>query len=665
MRFKTTTFTVFLAVFLGSITGWAQPTNAPAAPESKYDYHEAFNSRFYTANGNEYRSAGGQPGHAYWQNRTDYQITVSLNETTDEIKGKATLTYTNNSPDALPFLWLYLEQNLFAKDSRGAAIVPVRGSRYTGMGDAFGMNIKSVKAVSKDGKTLADVKYIISDTRMQVWLSKELAPKTGKTKLVIEYSYICPVMGADRTGIQPTKNGKIYSIAQWYPRMCVYDDIAGWNTVPYTGPGEFYSDYGNFDVSITAPASHAVVCSGEILNPSEVYTAAQVKRWAEAKASDKTVIIRSKEEVGALAANPASGNKTWKFKIKNARDAAWASSSAFIIDASRINLPSGKKSLAISAYPVESDGTAAWGRSTEYSKASIEHYSNKWFEYPYPAAINVASNVGGMEYPGIVFCGYNAKGRGLWGVTDHELGHNWFPMIVGSNEKWHGWMDEGFNTFINGLSTNAFNNGEYKSGPQNMQQIGGRLTNPKMEPILSTPAGMKENNIGSLLYFKPAVGLHLLRNQILGEERFDLAFRTYIQRWAYKHPAPDDFFRTMEDVSGEDLAWFWRGWFLNNWQLDQSVREVKYVDNDPAKGVLITIDNLEKMPMPVELELKTVSGKTSRIKLPVEVWERNTSWTLKAPVEEALELVVLDPDKALPDMNAANNSWKAGDKKGY
>ena len=198
-----------------------------------------------------------------------------------------------------------------------------------------------------------------------------------------------------------------------------------------------------------------------------------------------------------------------------------------------------------------------------------------------------------------------------------------------------------------------------------MQQLGGRLTNPKMEPILSTPAGMKENNIGSLLYFKPAVGLQLLRTEILGEERFDLAFKTYIQRWAYKHPTPDDFFRTIEDVSGEDLAWFWRGWFLNNWQLDQSLREVKYVNDDPAKGALITIDNLEKMPMPVELELKTVSGKTSRIKLPVEVWERNTSWTFKAPVEEALESVVLDPDKALPDMNAANNSWKAGDKKGY
>ena len=622
---------------------------------------------FYTSNGTEFRSASGQPGPAYWQNRTDYQLTASLNETSNEITGKAILSYTNNSPDPLPFAWLFLEQNLFAKDSRGAAIVPLRGSRYDTDGEAFngGMKIKSVKLVAADGKALTDAKYIISDTRMQVWFPKELSPKTGKAKLVIEYSYICPLMGADRTGIQPTKNGKMFSIAQWYPRMCVYDDIYGWNTLPYTGPGEFYSSYGDFDVSITTPASHAVVCSGELLNPAEVFNATMAKRWAEAKTSDNTVMIRSKEEVEALVAKPATGTKTWKFRIKNARDVAWASSTAFIVDAAKINLPSGKKSLAVSVYPVESEGTNAWGRSTEYSKASIEYYSKKWFEYPYPMAINVASNIGGMEYPGIVFCGFTAKTGGLWGVTDHELGHNWFPMIVGSNERLHGWMDEGFNTFINGLSTAAFNNGEYKSGASNIQQVGPRLTNQKMEPILSAPANMKEGNIGSLLYFKPAVGLTLLRTQILGEERFDLAFKTYIQRWAFKHPTPEDFFRTIENVSGENLNWFWRGWFINNWQLDQAVKEVKYVNDDPAKGVLITIDNLEKMPMPVVLDIKTVSGKTTRVKLPVEIWERNTSWTFKAPVAEAVESVTIDPDKAFPDINPANNTGKPAEKRGY
>jgi hypothetical protein len=665
--FKTNTFVTLAILLFAGIPSWSQTSTGATAPETKYDYQEAFNSMFYTSNGTEYRSASGQPGPAYWQNRTDYQLTAALNETSNEITGKAILSYTNNSPDALPFVWLYLEQNLFAKDSRGAAIVPLRGSRYDAKGEAFdgGMKIKSVKLVPAYGKKLSDAKYIINDTRMQIWFPKELAPKTGKAKLVIEYSYICPAMGADRTGIQPTKNGKMYSIAQWYPRMCVYDDVYGWNTIPYTGPGEFYSSYGDFDVSITTPASHAVVCSGELLNPSEVLNATQAKRWAEAKTSDNTVMIRTKEEVEALVVKPVAGKKTWKFRIKNARDVAWASSAAFIVDAAKINLPSGKKSLAVSVYPAESEGAKAWGRSTEYSKASIEYYSKKWFEYPYPAAINVASNVGGMEYPGIVFCGWRANNGGLWGVTDHELGHNWFPMIVGSNERLHGWMDEGFNSFINGLSTAAFNNGEYKGAPQNLQQSAGRLTNQKMEPILSAPANMKESNIGSLLYFKPAVGLTLLRTQILGEERFDLAFKTYIRRWAFKHPTPEDFFRTIENVSGENLAWFWRGWFIYNWQLDQAVREVKYVNDDPAKGVLITIDNLEKLPMPVVIEIKTVSGKTTRVKLPVEVWERNASWTFKAPVDEAVESVTLDPDKAYPDINPENNSWKPAEKKGY
>lgn len=658
------TLTVLLFV---ALAGHSQTNTATAAPESKYDYHEAFSSMFYTSNGTEFRSASGMPGPGYWQNRADYQLTASLNETTNEIAGKAVITYTNNSPDPMGFVWLYLEQNIFNKDSRGAAIVPLRGSRYDSKGESFdgGMKIKSVKLVGADGKSMTEAKYIISDTRMQVWFPKELSPKHGKAKLQIEYSYLCPAAGGDRTGIQNTKNGKMYAIAQWYPRMCVYDDIYGWNTIPYTGPGEFYSNYGDFDVTITVPATHAVVCSGELLNPTEVFTPAQARKWAEAKTSDKTVIVRSREEVESAAGKSNTGTKTWKFRIKNARDAAWASSAAFIVDAAKINLPSGKKSMAVSVYPVESDGATAWGRSTEYAKASIEHYSAKWFEYPYASAINVASNVGGMEYPGIVFCGYTAKNAGLWGVTDHELGHNWFPMIVGSNERLHGWMDEGFNTFINGISTDVFNKGEYKGGTPNIQQVGSRLTNQKVEPILSAPANMKESNIGSLLYFKPAVGLNLLRNQILGEERFDLAFKTYIQRWAYKHPTPEDFFRTIENVAGENLNWFWRGWFINNWQLDQAVKEVKYVSDDPSKGVLITIDNLEKLPMPVILDIKTVSGKTTRVKLPVEIWERNTSWTFKAPVNEAVESVIIDPDKVFPDINPANNSGKPADKKGY
>ena len=233
-------------------------------------------------------------------------------------------------------------------------------------------------------------------------------------------------------------------MAQWFPRMCVYDDIEGWNVLPYLGAGEFYLEYGNFEYSINAPASHIVVGSGELVNPAEVYTAEQMKRWNAAAASDKTVIIRGAEEVTNPNSRPAKERLTWKFKCQNARDVAFSSSKAFILDAAKINLPSGKKAMAVSAYPVESDGTNAWARSTEYVKASIEYYSNWLYEYTYPVATNVAGVVSGMEYPGIIFCGFEDQTASLWGVTDHEFGHNWFPMIVGNNERKFAWMDEGF-----------------------------------------------------------------------------------------------------------------------------------------------------------------------------------------------------------------------------
>ncbi len=257
------------------------------------------------------------------------------------------------------------------------------------------------------------MKYTIDDTRMQVDLPKYLKSNGGTAKIKIEYSFVSPADGADRMGYLQTKNGKIFTVAQWYPRVEVYDDLKGWNTVPYLGPAEFYLEYGNFDVTITAPDNFYVVASGELQNPRDVYSSEQIKKWDEAKNSEKTVVIRSAAEAGTNSGK--GGTKTWKFKMNQSRDFAFAASPAFILDAARINLPSGKKTLAISAYPVESDGQNAWSRSTEYTKASIEHYSKQWFEYPYPNAVNVAGITNGMEYPGIVFCEYQAKGSSLWG----------------------------------------------------------------------------------------------------------------------------------------------------------------------------------------------------------------------------------------------------------
>lgn len=623
-----------------------------------YDPHAAFNPLFYTQNGNEFRSASGYPGPKYWQNRADYQITANLDEAKNLVTGTVTITYKNNSPDKLPYLWLQMDQNLFSESSRGNSLIAA-GSRYGARGEKVdgGYKIEGLSVAQK----AKPVKFtsITEDTRMQIRLDQPLAANGEVITIKMNFSFIIPINGSDRMGHLTTKNGEIFSIAQWFPRMAVYDDIIGWNTLPYWGAGEFYCEYGDVDFAVTAPASHIVMGSGELVNPQEVFTATQLSRWNKAKQSDKVVTIRSEEEVTDPKSRPGAGKLTWKFKIKNTRDVAWASSKAFVVDAARINLPSGKKSLAISAHPVESNGKDGYGRGAEYVKASIEYYSKKWFEYPYPMAINVASNVGGMEYPGIVFCGWKAKNGSAWGVIDHEFGHTWFPMIVGSNERKYGWMDEGFNTFINGLSAAEFNNGEYKRKPADMQAVGKSLADDKLEYVMLTPDAMKEANIGMNLYYKPGFGLNILRDQVLGADRFDYAFKKYVENWAFKHPTPFDFFRSMENGAGEDLSWFWRGWFLENWKTDQAIAEVKEVKKDGAiVGYNIQIANLEKMPMPIILEVKTKSGKTDVIKLPVDIWMRNTSWTINYPTTEEVVSVTLDPEKVLPDSNDSNNTWK-------
>ena len=641
---------LFISLCTMSFIGLAQDKITSA-----YDPHALFSPLFYSNGETITRAATGEPNVGYWQNRADYSITASLNEVSHQVTGTVTITYKNNSPHALPFLWLQLDQNLFNKDSRGQTRMPVGvRSRYGDAANGFsgGYNITNVKL------NAATANYIIEDTRMQIRLPKAMAGGGDVATIKMDYTFVIPEYGADRCGIVNTKNGDIFTVAQWYPRMCVFDEIQGWNTLPYLGPSEFYLEYGDFDYTITAPASHIVVASGELLNPTEVLTAVQNDRLAKAKKSDKTIIIRSEKEVTDPASRPKGNTLTWHYKIKNSRDASWASSKSFIWDAAKINLPSGKASLAMSVYPAESNGDKAWGRATEFTKNSIENYNKRWFEFPYPVATNVASNVGGMEYPGIVFCGWKATEDELFNVTDHEFGHTWFPMIVGSNERKYGWMDEGFNTFINSLAHEDFNKGEFKDTPKNMEPMAQYMFGANSEPIMSTPDAMREANIGTALYLKPGYGLELLRNEIIGANRFDYAFKTYIQRWAYKHPTPWDFFRTMDNVAGEDLSWFWKGWFLENYKLDQAIVSVKYLNDVQADGAVVTIANLDQMAMPVTIAYETASGKKGIIKLPVEVWNNTATWKVKLPTTEKLISVVIDPNKILPDMNFANNSWK-------
>jgi hypothetical protein len=635
-------------VFMGLLALISTAANA----QSKYSAYELFHPLWNYGPVSSARSAAGVPGPGYWQNSADYKIAVSLDDVANKITGDVEITYKNNSPDKLPFLWLQLDQNSFNTQSRGGKTTPISGGRFGNLAFDGGYKIESVTI---DGKP---ANFIVEDTRMQIRLAAPLAEKVGTAKIKIAYSFTSPENASDRMGIQQTKNGAIYTVAQWFPRVCVYDDIEGWNVLPYLGAGEFYLEYGNFEYSINAPASHIVVGSGELLNPTEVYTADQVKKWAAAANSETTVVIRSAAEITDPASRPAKDRLTWKFKCANARDVAFASSKAFILDACRINLPSGKKSMAVSVYPVESDGKDAWARSTEYVKASIEHYSNWLYEYTYPVATNVAGIVSGMEYPGIIFCGYIDKTASLWGVTDHEFGHNWFPMIVGSNERKFAWMDEGFNTFINFYSTDAFNKGEYKNRKFDMHAIAKSMFRETADPIMSIPDVIQTRNLGWEAYNKPGFGLRILREHILGADRFDYAFKNYINKWAFKHPTPMDFFRAMEDGAGEDLGWFWRAWFYELWRLDQSVKEVDYVEQDPAKGAVITIENLDKMAMPAVVEVELTSGEKERFTFPVEIWQRGSSWTFRTSTKLPIKSVVVDPDHSFPDMDSKNNTWK-------
>ncbi len=627
------------------------------AQTSKFDQHEAFAPLFYPNYGDEVRAPDGSPGPKYWQNAADYKINVTLDPDKHTIAGEVIIEYTNNSPFQLPYVWLHLDQNIYSLKSRAVATTAPTGGRWANRNEFDGgYNIESV-ALVQGGKEAA-ANYLIDDTRMKVTLTDAMKAQGGKLTLKIKYNFTIPEYGTDRMGRIKLEQGWVYEIAQWFPRMCVFDNDLGWNTLPYLGQGEFYQDYGDITFSVTAPASLIIVGSGELLNPAEVFTKEQHQRWEAAKKSDKTVMIRDPKEVGQANSRPNVKSLTWKFKCLNTRDVAFAASTGFILDAARINLPSGKTSLAVSAYPKESIGNDAWSRSTEYVKGAIEFYSKYLVEYPYPTAINVAGIVGGMEYPGIVFCSYRSKGASLWGVTSHEFGHIWFPMIVGSNERRFPWMDEGFNTFINYLAEQDFNKGEY-FGSRGLNNVRGRALFPDAkESIMNIPDVQQPTNLGPLAYRKPGFGLYLLREFVLGHERFDAAFKGYAEAWSYKHPTPYDFFRYIENHTGENLNWFWRGWFMDTWLIDQAVTDVKYVNDDPKQGSLITIATLEKLPMPATVQIKEENGKVSTVKLPVEIWYRGANWTFKHASTSNVVEVTVDPDNLYPDVNQENNKWK-------
>jgi hypothetical protein len=630
-----------------------------AADDAGFVPRESFAPFVMPDPANAYRAASGLPGPGYWQNRADYSIKAKLDPTSDTLTGDETITYTNHSPDTLAVLWLQLDQDRYRSDARGTFADEQFPKEFT-----TGYKIESVDIL--DGKVFQHAAWTVVDTRMQVTLPVPLKPKDGRIQLRIHWHYSVPGPFGGRTDVDHSKDGDIFEIAQWYPRLCVYDDIRGWDTAPYLAQ-EFYLEYGDIDYSVTVPWDMLVVGSGELMDPKDVLTATQIKRLAQARHSDATVMIRSPEEVTDPATRPVQqGDLTWHFQMKQTRDVAFGASKAYVWDAARINLPQGKTALAMSAYPVESAGDAAWGRATEYLKASTEYFSKQWAPYTYPVAINEAGSAGGMEYPGITFDAKEAKGTSLHGVIAHEIGHDWFPMMVGSDERRDAFMDEGFNTFIDVYEADAFNHGEF--APKRDSEYAPGKGNPAEElvPIIADPDAPPPLTRGDLIleryrhpitYFKSAYGLVLLREVILGPERFDASFRRYIAAWAFKHPKPSDFFRFMDSDAGEDLSWFWRGWYQHNWSLDQAVTDVKPVDGDWSKGAAVTLANRGKLPMPTTLEVDYVDGSKKDLRIPVEIWMLHTSWTITVQGTQAVKSVTLDPQRLLPDMDRSDDSF--------
>jgi hypothetical protein len=664
---------LLFALMLAAGASWAKPSLAASLPtvamplsgQTRYDPKLAFAPLTLPGSVNRYRSGNGAPGPNYWQNRVDYDIKARIDVPSKVLAATEVITYANNSPDVLPSIWIQLDQNIYRPDSR--ATRGGGGRRGRGASNfTDGYVIDSVEVLR--GKAWSKLSSVTSDTRMNVRLDQPLR-SGAKVNIRIVYHYTIPGVSGGRTSWVDTKNGPIFDIAQWFPRMAVYDDVRGWDTLPYLGQ-EFYLEYGDINYAVTVPADMIVAGGGTLLNPLEVLTAIQRTRLAQAAKSDATVIVRSPEDVIWDASWPSSSNeKTWRYHFANTRDVAFSASRSFVWDAAKTNLPGGKTILAESVYPVESAGDASWGRSTEYLKDSVEHFSQRWYSYPYPTAWSIAGGSSGMEYPGMAFDGITDKGKDLFWITAHEIGHTWFPMTVGSDERRDAWIDEGFNTFIDTFESDEFKGGvygpkrdsEYAPGGGNpVDEILPILADPDAPQILSRADTIPEKYRHSVTYFKSALGLRLLRDVILGPDRFDPAFRKFIADWAFKHPKPSDFFREMASEGGEDLDWWWRGWYLNNWRLDLALSDFAYIGGDAANGATVAVESRDKLVMPSVLEVRYTNGHSTRINLPVETFIQRAKTTVTLPPDGPIAMVTLDPDHCLPDHDRSNNVISPG-----
>jgi len=612
-----------------------------------------------------YRSAGGEPGHAYWQNRADYAIEAVLDTAKQEIRGTERITYQNNSPDALAFLWLQLDQNIFEPGSINQRTSPpplvFGGTPFVMASQGFvgGLVVTRLEA---GGRRLPHYTW---DTMTRVDLPAPLAPG-GAITLDLAWSFPIPIYGAGRMG----RDGPLYEIAQWYPRMAVYDDVHGWNTLPYIGAGEFYLEYGDYDVRVTLPAAFIMASTGTLQNPDEVLTATQRSRLARARTDSEPVQIVTAGEAGDAAMTrplAAGSTLTWHFQASSVRDVAWAAAPNFRWDA-----VSWHGILIQTFYRPSAQLWAAEGIGM--ARHAIRHNSELWAMYPYPQASTVEGPIDGMEYPMITFVPAEKSREGLYWVLMHEFGHEWFPMMVGSDERRYPWMDEGFNTFID-----LYNAADYFKGTpygdsvadMPLHAYASNALPGQEQPLITAPVEVR--NLYWSAYQKPALMLRLLREDVLGREAFDVAFREYIRRWTFKHPQPADFLRTMENLSGRNLDWFWRDWIFTTARLDQAIDSVtgsgargqgsgargrQPGSRTPGPGTQVFLSNRREMVMPAELKLSYDDGTSETVKLPVEMW--NLGSHAVYDVHAGSKRVVaaeLDPRHVLPDLGRANNVW--------
>ena len=597
---------------------------------------------------NTIRTGSGRPGPDYWQQRVDYRIRASLDPERQELAGRETIHYVNHSSDRLPYLWFHLEQNICEP---GSVTNQLDQPPLVFLGSTFDFSCKG----GKGGLTLESITllgrplpHVVFGTTMRVDLPRPLLPGAA-LDLDVAWRFPVPEYGAGRMG----RDGTLYELGQWYPRVAVYDDVRGWNHEPYIGAGEFYLEYGSFDVAVTVPASYVVAATGVLQNPLEVLTPTQRARLARARTSDTAIAIIRGDEAGdpARTRPRGKGTLTWRFHADSVRDFAFATAPNFRWDAS------GWRGIYVHTFYRPT--AELWVEANRMVREAVRYYSEQWYHYPYPHISSIEGPIEGMEYPMMTFDPSGPARIDLQWVLAHELGHQWVPMVVGSNERLYPWMDEGFNTFIDLANAAQYFKGDPYGDSIEVHPL--HLYRDHAIPGLEQPLINRPVEVHDLFwggYQKPALMMQMLRYRVLGRDRFDPAFREYLRTWAFRHPTPADFFRIMRDQSGQELDWFWRAWVYTTARLDQAVDSV--VTRDGVTEVHLS--SRGTMVMPTEL-LVTVVDPAGKVELrtaalPVDMWNLGSRFVYRLRTPGTVRKVQIDPDEALPDIDRGNNTWQ-------